>query len=335
MKISRIFSTLVPPGKHGDPDAPEPILGTEVALQGNLFTMLADIYVKSDQECNIPIRFLMAEDGTQHNDVRAELITLIQHPALKTANALGARLRDVTNLKSGIGLLFFVLGGSHKVVISRFPADQGILAEAHEATLDVEFVERIFMKNQATYKAAVYHGKSLKTDLWDGLVIDKQTSLGHSASYWIHDFLRSDFKTTPRAGSMRLAIALREAAKVAPSLQTKQQIVSAMTLVQGFARRTIAPRELFDRFGFSDEAKEAVSAKFPNETTLDAAFTLDVDEFRRHAKFRSVELDTGAILTAPAERFDDAFQRKTLDQEGLVRFTATGRVTDEKVKGRA
>ena len=337
MKISRIFSSLVPPGKHGDPDAPAPILGTEVALQGNLFKMLADIHAKSDQECNIPIRFLMAEDGSQQNDVRSELLDLLRHPSLEAANTLGARLRDVTNVKSGIGLLFFVLAGSadQKVVISRFPADQGILAEAHEATLDVEFVERIFMKNQATYKAAMYHGKSLKADFWDGMVVDKQASIGHSASYWINDFLQSDFKTTPQAGSMRLAIALREAAKATASLDTKQQIVSGMTLVQGFDKRTITPRQLFDRFGFSDDAKDAVSAKFPNDATLDAAFALDVEEFRRHARFRSVELDTGAILTAPAERFDEAFERKTIkEDEGLVRFTATGHVTDEKVKGR-
>jgi hypothetical protein len=339
MKITRIFSSLVPPGKHGDPDAPEPILGTEVALQGNLFKMLSDVYAKSDEECNIPIRFLMAEDGTQQNEVRTALVELIQHPSLDGANTLGSRLRDVTNLKSGMGLLFFVLGSagdSNKVVISRFPADQGILAEAHETTLDVEFVERIFMKNQATYKAAVYRGKSLKSDFWDGMVVDHQALIGHSASYWIRDFLRSDFKTTAQAGSMRLAIALREASKAAPSLVTKQQIISAMTLAPGLANRTVVPRELFDRFGFSDETKETVSAKFPNKATLDAAFALDAEEFRRHAKFRSVELDTGAILTAPAERFDEAFERKTLNQQdGLVRFTATGHVTNEKITRRA
>ena len=338
MKILRIFSSLVPPGKHGDLDAPEPIRGTEVALQGNLFRMLADVYVKSDEECNIPIRFLMTEDGTQQNEVRTALVELIQHPSLDGANMLGARLRDVTNVKSGMGLLFFVLGSpeDNKVVISRFPADQGILAEAHETTLDVEFVERIFMKNQATYKAAVYRGKSFKSDFWDGMVVDHQALIGHSASYWIRDFLRSDFKTTAQAGSMRLAIALREASKAAPSLATKRQIISAMTLAPGLENRTVVPRELFDRFGFSDETKETVSAKFPNKATLDAAFALDTEEFRRHAKFRSVELDTGAILTAPAERFDEAFERKTLNHEdGLVRFTATGHVMDEKITRRA
>jgi hypothetical protein len=338
MAISRIFSSLVPPGKHGDPEAPERILGTEVALHGNLFKMLSDIYVKSDEECNIPIRFLMAKDGAQQNDVRTELVNLIQHPTLAAANQLGARLRDVTNLKSGMGLLFVVLGGAGepKVVLSRFPADQGILAEPHESTLDVEFVERIFMKNQATYKAALYRGKSFKADFWDGMVVDKQTILGHSASYWIREFLDSDFKTTSQAGSRRLAIALREGAKAATSLETRQQIVSAMTLVQGFANQTVSPHEVLDRFGFSDDAKAAVTAKLPNKaTTLDAAFALDIDEFRRHAAFRSVELDTGAILTASAEHFDAVFERKALDENGLVRFTATGHVRDEKVKGRA
>jgi hypothetical protein len=338
MTISRIFSSLVPPGKHGDPEKPELVLGTEVALQGNLYKMLADVYAKSEQECHIPIRFLMAEDGTQHNDVRTELITLLQHPTPSAANRLGARLRDVTNLKSGIGLLFFVLGGSgeHKVVISRFPADEGVMAEAHESTLDVEFVERIFMKNQATYKAALYRGKSFKADFWDGTVVDKQTLPGHSASYWIRDFLRSDFKTTSQAGSMRLAIALREATKAAPSLEMKQQILSAMTLVQGFAQQTISPRALLEQFGFSDDAKSVITAELPNEATLDAAFILDIDEFRRHAAYRSVELDTGAMLTAPAEHFDTVFTREILNADtGRVRFSATGYVTDEKVKARA
>lgn len=338
MKIARIFSALVPPGKHGDPDAPDPVLGTEVALQGNLFHMLSDIYVKSDEECHIPIRFLMAEDGTQQNDVRTELIKLIQHPTIEAATQLGARLRDVTNIKSGMGLLFLVIGGvdDHKVVISRFPADQGILAEPHESTLDVEFVERIFMKNQTTYKAALYRGKSLKTDFWDGMVVDKQASIGHSATYWIRHFLSSDFKTTSKAGSRRLAIALREGAKAAASLDTKLQIVSGMTLVQGFANRTLSPRELFDSFGFSDDAKDIVTAELPNEATLDDTFVLDIDEFHRHAAFRSVELDTGAILTAPTERFDAAFERTTIDPEReLVRFTATGHVIDEKIRGRA
>src|SRR5436305_2569401 len=170
MAISRIFSTLVPPGKHDDPDAPQSILGTEVALRGNVFKMLSDIYVKSDQECDVAIRFLMADDGRQQNDVRSELVQLIQQPTLEGANRLAARLRDVTNHKSGIGLLFFVLSDSddNKMLISRFPADQGILAEPHESTLDVAFVERIFMKNELTYKAALYRGKSLKADFWDG-----------------------------------------------------------------------------------------------------------------------------------------------------------------------
>ena len=89
MKISRIFSCLVPPGKHGDPDAPAPVLGTGVALHGKLFQMLADISAKADQECNIAIRFLMDEDGTQQNEARTDLIKLIQHPTLDAANRLG------------------------------------------------------------------------------------------------------------------------------------------------------------------------------------------------------------------------------------------------------
>src|ERR1043166_5415477 len=124
MNITRIFSSLIPPGKHGDPGAPQPVIGTEVGLNGNLYKMLADVYEKSDDECNIPIRFLMTADGKQENEVRTEIVNLVQHPTLSAALSLGERLRGVTNLKSGIGLLFFVFGNAgsdHKVVLSRFP----------------------------------------------------------------------------------------------------------------------------------------------------------------------------------------------------------------------
>ena len=52
-------------------------------------------------------------------------------------------------------------------VMSRFPADSGILAEQTAKTLNVQFLEKIFMKSATSYKSAVYTGAS-PSDFWEG-----------------------------------------------------------------------------------------------------------------------------------------------------------------------
>jgi hypothetical protein len=47
-------------------------------------------------------------------------------------------------------------------VISRFPTDNAIYVDEDPRKLTVEFLERVFMKNKASYKAAVYRDASLR-----------------------------------------------------------------------------------------------------------------------------------------------------------------------------
>ena len=53
--MSHLFSFLVPPGKHAE--NPEPLQGTPIPSAGNLYTMLDEVFKKSELECCIPIRF--------------------------------------------------------------------------------------------------------------------------------------------------------------------------------------------------------------------------------------------------------------------------------------
>src|SRR5574341_442289 len=50
MDVRKIFSYLVPPGKH----IPEPdeVRGTQIPLSGRLSQMLTDVFVKADKECH-------------------------------------------------------------------------------------------------------------------------------------------------------------------------------------------------------------------------------------------------------------------------------------------
>ena len=338
MKPSKILGYLVPPGKgHEDPEA---VGGTTVPLSGKMFSMLSGIFEKSEEECKVPIRFVTA--GTQQNDVRDEVRDLLKNPTLLRGEKLAERLRGVSTGKSGLGLFFLLLGqesGTHKIVLSRFPANQGVLAEQEKGTLQVEFVERIFMKSAKTYKAALYKGKGIDSGFWNGHVVDRQiaSSQDQVAHYWIRDFLLSAFLTTSKAGSKRLAVALKEASKTADSLQTKQEILAAIALTRNFYGKTVSIRDLSARLNLSAPARTAIENQVENDTLLTDTFVLDSDEFQHNAAYATVELDQGQMLTAPADRFDECFTREQIpsaDNEGRIRFVTEGRVVDERLRSR-
>jgi hypothetical protein len=338
VKPAKIFSYLVPAGK-GQED-PEQISGTPVPLAGNLFKMLSGVFEKSETECKVPIRFITG--GVQRNPVRDEIRDLLKGPTFAKGRKLAERLRDVSTGKSRLGLLFLLAGQdgpTHKIVISRFPADEGVLAERKKGSLQVAFVEQIFMKNAKTYKAALYKGKSIDAGFWDGHVVDRQIAASQDqvAHYWIRQFLQSDFMTTSKAGSKRLATALKEASKAADTLQTKQEILAAIALTRNFYGKTVSIRDLSARLNLSVSARKAIEGQFDNEALLTDTFVLDSGEFQHHAAFAMVELDQGAMLTAPADRFDECFKREQVDGTGnepRFRFTTEGQIVDERLKSR-
>jgi hypothetical protein len=332
-------SFLVPPGKNLQ-DPPE-TQGTLLPLRGNLYRMLSDLYRRSDRECDIPIRFVGAEDGSQENVVRTMLIHYIADPDLRSGRALAKRLRDFTTNRPGLGLLFVILGHDDqakewKVALCRFPADVGILAEPEEGGLKVEFIERIFMKNPRKYKAAVYRGTSLETGFWSGHAVDKQLNAPDRqiADYWIHDFLASDFFTTSTAGSKRFAFAVRVATKTASSVEVQQELINLRVTARRFAGQAISINGLADTLRLSDEARLAIAAALPNEGLMDDQFILDGDEFVRHAPCTSVTLDTGGVMIAPSDSFDEVFKRQPLDQEShLYEFVAQGTIVEQTLRG--
>ncbi|HML95584.1 MAG TPA: hypothetical protein PKC29_09175 [Thermodesulfobacteriota bacterium] len=338
MKIIKIVSFLVAPGKSIE-DA-DPSKGTEIPLTGSLYNMLSEVFEKSHDECNTPIRFKMSASNGQTNPVREHLISIMRNPELASVRHLADRLRDYTTRKSGLGLLFVVVGIESelkKIVISRFPADQGILAETQGDDLEIEFVEQIFMKSSRTYKSAVYEGVSFDSDFWTGFVVDKQLSLQHSdiAQYWIHDFLNSDFRTTPKAGSKRIALALKDATNKATDLKVKDQIITSTKMLHNLAGKNISIGSIVRRFNLPDEVKDIIFDEVGNTDLLHDEFILDLDEFQKYIKYTSIELDKGQIITAPSEIFDDCIKKEKLEEKNnIYRFSTEGEIIDEKIKGK-
>ena len=338
MPIHDIHTYLVRPNKLSEPDGE--ISGTTVPLEGRLFDLLSDVYARSDEECDIDITFRPLE-GAQQSDCRDLILEHVSEPSLDSGRAIADRLERNTDKRSGLGLLFLIVGSeddAKKIVISRFPTDFAVYVEEDPAAFTVAFLERVFMKNRASYKAVRYKDASLVAGFWQGRATDKQLNrqAGDTSNYWIVDFLASRFTATPAAGTRRLATAVREATKTA-DVGVKQEINAAATLAKGLQGETLSINEFADRYRLSAQARDAIAGQVRSERAAEERFQFDADEFQRAIAFRSVHLSNGAVLTADVSSFDDVFDREPVDgpEDGITRFATEGRIVDEKLRARA
>jgi hypothetical protein len=332
--ITHIHSYLVHPAKGL---TALQIRGTSVPLTGKLYKLLDTIFSTADQELNIDISFNPSVDGKQQNSCRDLLLAYAGKPGLPVGRRIAERLAKVTDLRSGLGLLFLIAGkegNEHKLVISRFPTDTAVLAEEKRASLTVAFLERVFMKSAHSYKAVAYQDSSLTSGFWLGRAIDKQINnpVTEVSNYWIVDFLDSGFTTTPAAGTRRLAMAVREAARKATDIEVKSEIVAAVTLAGGLRGRRTSIRGFMQQFGLSPAAVDAIMSELKNPGVADQQFQFDANEFRSQVEYRSVELNNGGMLTAQTYNFDNVFRREIIDDGNRVRFSTEGTVVNDKLR---
>ncbi len=321
----------------GKSDPPQ-IGGTTVALKDKFFDLLNGIYSRSDDECDIDITFSLSADGKQQNPCRDLILGYLREPTLPNGRLIAERLETMTDNRSGLGLLFLIAGTEgkeRKLVISRFPTDSAILADENQKTLTVEYLERVFMKSKYSYKAVSYRGHSLHGDFWSGRAIDKQINPlnGDLSNYWIADFLASEFSITSAAGTRRLAVALREAAKKA-DIDVKTELAAATTLASRLSKgERLSIDEFEQRFGLSPEACAALRSELKNSKEAQERFQFDQEEFNSVIRYRSIELSNGGMLTALAGEFDKVFQHEVVNKEKKrVRYSTEGTVVDTRLK---
>jgi hypothetical protein len=331
MPITLAHSFLVHPGKN-DAEAAD-VRGTPIRT-GRVFTMLSDLYRQAGQECGIAVVF-RPTNGQQQNDCRDLMIAYVQDPNVENGRALANRLQGVTTRRSGLGLFFLAVGdeANKLLMVSRFPADQGVMAEEQNGRLTVSFIERIFMKSAKAYKCAIYAGPAEEGAFWTGHAVDKQVNKEHELSnYWIGDFLASDLSTTGPAGSKRLAVAFREAIKGAAVPEVRDELIAAVQLAGGHTGRVQTAAALADRLGLSLDATNALRENMQRPELFNESFRFDRGEFARHIQYRSLELDNGAILTAENARFADVFEQTTNPEEDATTYTTTGTVVSDLLK---
>jgi len=299
--------------------------------------MLRDIFENAQKDCRIEIAF---NSTNQQNDFRDDLIGYIKNYRVDNGEKIAARLQSQTTKRSGLGLMFIIYGESgkkKKVVISRFPVEQGIYVEEGDSSLTVEFLDRIFMKSTLRYKAALFSGNSTVNGFWDGLVVDRQTNskLSEASDYWIKEFLDSDFKTTSAAGTARLANALREAVSSANEVATKSALIGVTELVNSLDGQTTSIEKVCKRFAVPEEGMKLIRSQIKNHQILGERFKFSRAEFAKHRMYRAVETDRGVIIMAENSIFDDDVKMTPIEDSNEVEITTEGFVVDYKLrKGR-
>ncbi len=331
MAITHAHTYLVYPGKASNSSIT--IDKNTVALSGDVYTLLRDIYDRSDSECNIDILFNV-QNSTQQNDCRDLFVGYLSKPSLPAGEKIALRLYEKTDKRSGIGLLFLIAGQEgpkHKLMLARFPTNTGVLAEAKKGGLNVKFLKRIFMRSSKSYKAVAYKATAISSQLWSGKAVDRQINnpLQDISNYWIHDFLDSTLKVTGAAGTMRLAKVLRHISTGTADLSLKAEIRATAVLARGLKGQKLSVDDFIKKFSLSDEAATEIQSRL-NPDILREKFAFDDDEFGRHIGLRSVALDNGAILTADNQAFEKVFRsHRAADAPDETVFTTRGRIVDE------
>lgn len=201
--------------------------------------------------------------------------------------------------------------------------------------ITVEFIDRVFMKDSHSYKAVYYRHRSLDTGFWTGYAVDKQINSGdmESPAYWIKQFLDSDFTTTAAMGTRRLSVALKHANSSTNDLSIKREIAAAATLAHGLEGTMTSVDDFCLRFGFSDETTILVKKQLSDPTISNEQFEFDPLEFSNQLKYRSIELDNGAVLTAESGEFENVFQREDIpNEENEIKISTTGKVIGERLR---
>lgn len=337
MASVKIHAFLVHPGKNV---TPMPTLsGKSLPSSGKLYDLLADIFHAQPDQRDFEVTFRPAKDGTQQNDCRDVIVAFQASPTLTRAKTIAERLQSVTDNRSGMGLLF-LMSGQHgtrfRILISRFPANQAIMADIDSNGLDVKFLEQVFIKRMTAYKALMIEDPSPATTFWIGTATDRQAggSPENISSYWLDDFLEADFSETPRAGTRRLAEALKKAVRANPVLSVKAEIAAAVSLAPSvFKNKTTSIDQFCNHFALSTDAQDSIKSQLSKPALSAKTFKFDTKEFKKKVPYRTIEMETGAILTAPSDQFDKVFD-VTTKANGLVEYTTRGRVADQRMTGR-
>jgi len=168
------------------------------------------------------------------------------------------------------------------------------------------------------------------------MVVDHQIHYGvvrTVSDYWVKQFLDSDCLTTPALGSSRLAKMIDKAIKVTSDMGVKDQLASAAKLIPNLNGKKVSADIVAKQFSLSQAAVDVLKSEATSDAIYVEEFVLDQNAFTEILSFESIELNTGAILTAPMGQFDKVFKEDVVDQQqGLRVYRTEGVISDQRFR---
>jgi hypothetical protein len=92
------------------------------------------------------------------------------------------------------------------------------------------------------------------------------------SDYWIKEFLASDFRTTSKAGTRRLADALQSATAETADVAIKARLIAAAQLAQGLDGQTTSITDFMTKFALPVAAQEVLRRQVHNPAMLSEQF---------------------------------------------------------------
>jgi hypothetical protein len=341
MTIEKIFCVFSPVGKKDEGNWKDKIKHTEIKSDHAIYAQMMKIANNVKTECDLNIIF-KSDEEKQKNIVRNMIIDIMAKKDIVSVLPLIERLSQFTDNKSKSGLVFILLGtieDKNYFLISRYPAEEGIIFNKGKGKIDVEILDEVFLKNSHRYKLAFFEGKSLAGEFWKGLAIDKQineasTSIRETSEYWLGDFLQCSLEMTNKRGSTLFAKSLRVVLGDDISEKSKEDVVKMTLGLNKYNKKKISINKILEENQVEKDLAEKIISKLPNKEVAEKVFQFSLNDFSSIFNLRVKYLDTGAILVAPNERFGEIFTQINLQEKGLVRYTTEGVTTNETVRSR-
>lgn len=332
--ITEVFAFLSGPHKGVSP-TPKPS-GLSITLAGPLFEHINDLFGKSSSDCNVEIS--LRSDGNQRNEFRELLVEFASTGSYSAAEKISERLSSITTRRSKLGLLFLIRASDNArlaVLLARFPTDTAILVDDTSGSLNVKFLDKVFVKNYHQFKSARFVGVPAKGSFWDGYVLDRQLNSHRedASRYWVHDFLDADFKVTSAHGSDRFAKAVKDASAGA-TFEEKRELHHLVGMLDNLHGQQLSPREILQKYSVSEPVTNRVLAKMP-VVAADQTFKFDRHLFNAVNSYRTVETAEGAIITAESSLFEKIISYEVIDRTELserVRLTTEGLLAADKLR---
>lgn len=333
MKIQNIICYLIHPQKHEATKTQ--IVETKLVSSSKVYSKIEQIFNDAENECVSEIVFKPDAEGKQNNEFKELLKTYSNAQNSTNGIAIATALQNVTNKQSGLGLLFIaygVDGVKKKIVLSRFAAEEAISAKESSNKLSLEFVEKVFRKNSHAYKSALFKGHGDLKGMTGGFAVDKQASGDRDglARYWTNDFLQCAPKTTPSEGTIRLAKKLQEALKSTSDIAIKAEITAATTLLKNCNGQLLSGKEFCKKFNLSVSTQTVIKESYKHPKLFVEEFSFDSDEFHRLTSFKTIELNTGVLVTADSYKFQENVKIQK-SNDGTVEISTSGIIIDEKL----